>query len=367
MSNPVDILCDALAARRSFVNIRALRSIKTLIGEAYRRDPRLVAAMETWECPYKKNISLFDMTTEYRLKPTYYEDLPPHDQIILDDGSWTPSAGIRAGHDPQAFHIVSNDAAGLEDRIRTDMQTLRQLQPEAMEWTLFSRGEQEGYTYCVLTLRFPLPAQQYRQLKTLASRQTATICRRFFGLSAGGLGTMIIPEPLKAFLAFSYLQQHCTYHDQAEATRDSESPVDPWADTAYGPLCRQTGTALGIALAYQMLLQHLGMDCSLLRGGVIDNAGQVTAHVWCQVKIGNACYHVDPSWDINSPDVPVEYFLQSDRNVSITHVWDMDAYAECTAGATGYPSIARYITDHFSDLIAAGVDENYINLANVAE
>lgn len=101
--------------------------------------------------------------------------------------------------------------------------------------------------------------------------------------------------------------------------------------TAYGILVNKTGVCQGYSLAYQLLLERLGIPC------VYVSSWQMN-HGWNMVKIGGKWYHVDVTWDDPVWDTPGqvyhEHFMVSDAHISSMekpHVgWTSDYKATST-------------------------------------
>ncbi len=88
-----------------------------------------------------------------------------------------------------------------------------------------------------------------------------------------------------------------------------------------GVLLYGRGVCQSYALAYQMLLHELGVEC-LYVTGIAGGGG----HAWNMVRIGGAWFHVDCTWDdpVNgSPNY--SYFCITDEMMAIDHTWSTAA------------------------------------------
>ncbi len=62
------------------------------------------------------------------------------------------------------------------------------------------------------------------------------------------------------------------------------------------------------------------------------------AHAWNIVKIKNKWYHVDCTYDdpivngsFNNRNVFLDFFLKTDKEMRITHIWDYSAFPKCNS------------------------------------
>ena len=83
--------------------------------------------------------------------------------------------------------------------------------------------------------------------------------------------------------------------------------------SAYSALVNGRSVCAGYARAYQYLLQQLGIPCYYCTG---YSGGD---HAWNIVKLGEAYYNVDVTWDDADP-VRYDYFNKSDAEYASTHV-----------------------------------------------
>jgi len=112
--------------------------------------------------------------------------------------------------------------------------------------------------------------------------------------------------------------------------------------TAYGSLVNRAAACSGYSLAFQYLMNLLGIECMYVSGQSVHVTGQGSAinHGWNLVKINNQWYHVDTTWgspaDKSLGQVEHAFLLVSDatmltrRNGSYVHIWDQNAYPAAT-------------------------------------
>lgn len=127
-----------------------------------------------------------------------------------------------------------------------------------------------------------------------------------------------------------YLLNRCTY-DTAAVTDDTR-----WkAFNAYGALAEGKVVCEGYSRAMQLLSGYAGLSSSLLTGK--GNGGN---HMWNLMKIDGNWYHLDLTWDDNSPEI-YNFFNVTDAVIEQTHTIFPGASslsAAQIAGTSGTPS-----------------------------
>lgn len=83
--------------------------------------------------------------------------------------------------------------------------------------------------------------------------------------------------------------------------------------SAYSALVNKETVCAGYARAYQYIMQKLGIPCYYCTGYAGEN------HAWNIVKLGNAYYNVDVTWDDVEPN-SYDYFNQTDEVFAKDHV-----------------------------------------------
>ena len=134
----------------------------------------------------------------------------------------------------------------------------------------------------------------------------------------------------KALFIHDYLATHVSYNRETATGQDALSQN---VYTAYGALIEGDAVCQGYALAYQLLLRELGIDCITVTSGI----NQMN-HMWNLVRMDGYWYHVDVTWDDPVPNLEGRcdhsYFMLSDETISDeTHNhygWDTTA-PECTS------------------------------------
>jgi hypothetical protein len=116
----------------------------------------------------------------------------------------------------------------------------------------------------------------------------------------------------KALALHDYLVLNCAYNwavaTETEKNMTTSNPVF----SAYGALVNQDAVCQGYALAYELLLQEVGIQCVMATSDTMK-------HAWNMVKLDGAWYHVDTTWDDPTPNTEGQvfhtYFLISDETM----------------------------------------------------
>ncbi|MCR4804888.1 MAG: leucine-rich repeat protein [Clostridia bacterium] len=106
---------------------------------------------------------------------------------------------------------------------------------------------------------------------------------------------------------YDFIAQNTTYDN--EHLQDEEYLLKY---TAYAALFHHTAVCQGYAnLLYRMLLTA-GIDCRIVSGVAANNYGEIDAHAWNIVKLGDVYYNVDVTWD--SGRSMYRFLLKSDQS-----------------------------------------------------
>lgn len=107
------------------------------------------------------------------------------------------------------------------------------------------------------------------------------------------LAETIAPGMSQVEMALSlhdYLVLHCAYDWNVANGEDAPSYN---VYTAYGALVEGNAVCQGYALAYNLLLNKVGIETDYVTSVIPDQG----SHGWSLVKIGETWYHVDVTWD----------------------------------------------------------------------
>lgn len=183
---------------------------------------------------------------------------------------------------------------------------------------LFYGASTMGYSYLgekIVRLNF---YYQYSQ----AERQAYT--RKLEQITA--LVTPGMTDEEKALVLHDYLAQNCAYayREYLDGTLDQHREVY----SAYGALVEGRAVCNGYALAYEALLQAVGINS-------FKCSSEEMNHAWNIVQIDGQWYHVDVTWDDPAPNsegtVGHNYFLLSDAEIKNRGHFGWVSYAACTS------------------------------------
>lgn len=107
----------------------------------------------------------------------------------------------------------------------------------------------------------------------------------------------------------------CTYADSDEYS---------YKTTIYGALCGGTASCEGYAKSAKYLLDQLGIACYVVAGNSTPPGSASRTHMWNVVRIDNAYYHLDLTWDDPVLDsgralIRYTYFNVTDDAIAKTH------------------------------------------------
>ena len=120
--------------------------------------------------------------------------------------------------------------------------------------------------------------------------------------------------------------------------------------TAYEAFVNNSGVCDGMAKAYMMLLNKVGIETIMVTGKIAD-----IAHAWNIVKLDGEYYHVDPTSDtveISEKTIVMHrYFNLSDNEIFITHILDKEfEVPKCTGTKYNYYLYKSYYIDYIDNL-----------------
>ena len=93
--------------------------------------------------------------------------------------------------------------------------------------------------------------------------------------------------------AWSDLEKILYIHDYLASNCEYDTTLQKF--TAYDAVVGQTAVCQGYSLAFQDLMNRLGISCELVSSNAIN-------HAWNLVKLGKSWYHVDVTWNDATPD-----------------------------------------------------------------
>lgn len=151
-------------------------------------------------------------------------------------------------------------------------------------------------------------------------------------------------------LAHDYLIDNVTYDNFLVERAEKSEEFYESAHDAYGALMNGIAVCDGYAKALKLLLDQMEIQSLLVYGTARD-----INHSWNMVKLENAYYHVDVTWD--DPDLKhifdeklYIYFGLNDEMISKNHVWDRNNYPICNATKYNFYHYVERISTSFDQL-----------------
>lgn len=129
----------------------------------------------------------------------------------------------------------------------------------------------------------------------------------------------------KIYAAHAWIIQNVKY-DKRFYTKGTVPASSHYADGAF-----DMGIAVcdGYSKAFMAIMAHYKIPCMMVTGGY---------HAWNIVKIKNKWYHIDCTFDdpvvngkFNNKNIYMDFFLKTDKDMSVTHQWERTAFPKCTS------------------------------------
>lgn len=170
-----------------------------------------------------------------------------------------------------------------------------------------------------------------------------------------------ITEDMTKYQKVKAIHDYIINHTVYDYENYSKNTLPEVSYTIEGVLLNGKAVCQGYAETFQLFMNLLGIENKLISG--YANGG---GHAWNLVKFKDNWYHVDTTWDdpiSQSGDViQYNYFLISDRFISIDHDWTAKNYPACTSDDLMYkiykgiiiPSIKNY-QKKFTELYNKGL------------
>lgn len=132
--------------------------------------------------------------------------------------------------------------------------------------------------------------------------------------------------------------------------------VSDEAHQPYGVLVNKVAVCDGFARTMQILLDMVGIESEFVHGSSEGDRGW-NGHAWNIVKIDGKYYHLDVTYnnidkdnaEIENDSITHTYFNISDRQMSVDHKWDKNAYPSCDIDSDFYSRISELRKDRIID------------------
>lgn len=132
--------------------------------------------------------------------------------------------------------------------------------------------------------------------------------------------------------------------------------VSDEAHQPYGVLVDKVAVCDGFARTMQILLNMVEVESEFVHGSSEGERGW-NGHAWNIVKIDGKYYHLDVTYnnidkdntEIENDSITHMYFNISDRQMSVDHKWDKNAYPSCDTDSDCYTRISELREDRIID------------------
>ncbi|MDD4503249.1 MAG: transglutaminase domain-containing protein [Clostridiaceae bacterium] len=146
-------------------------------------------------------------------------------------------------------------------------------------------------------------------------------------------------------------------YDRLNSDRDT---VPPEEHEAYGVIVKGIGVCDSYAKAVKLLLEKAGVQCMLVEGSKVGDAGQGlndVDHAWNIVRIDGEYYHVDATWndvseERDSIEMVYHHFNLNDEEMQKTHIWDRSKYPPCSGTKFNYFKYNKLIANNHEETLA---------------
>ncbi|MGX8680979.1 MAG: transglutaminase domain-containing protein, partial [bacterium] len=128
---------------------------------------------------------------------------------------------------------------------------------------------------------------------------------------------------------YEYLTQTVAY-DEAKT---------PEGESAWGALMNEKASSNGIAFAYKVLLDMVGIRCGIALGEIRGENGWLP-HTWNVVELDGQFYHVDVTWGLDALSLDGEglydYFMCADEEIRDNHLSEDQTLPPCLSYQHNY-------------------------------
>ncbi len=353
MVNPVELMVNSLRERSPQVVYKGPPP-RVVVHSALRKDPRLTGTVAGFDVNVVQKAKHMILPSTYAVTLRYTDHLPPYDEIVLDDGTWTLSKAWEGGQYSERYGVVTQaDAKAFAQRLQDDSERFRSVCPQLKDCRYTPIGRRtEGHHLFLIECVFTTGLRQIAMQSKSAGDMLDQVMLRQLAEKSGFIAHA--PAFFRAYLPFAWLQQNVAFVEQPASPSDPRYDRD--ADTLYGAIVNRHASAKGIAAAYKTMAERLNVPCMTVEGSAGTGSSK-DPHTWCIVELNGEHYHMDPSFGINGDLICIDGLLRTDRNMQSTHEWDTSAYPACSRRTPDFSDIERYVSEHEEQLTGARIPE----------
>ena len=352
MSINVTSLVEQLSLKERFITVDAMfRGFDKLLENAIQMEPRLLAFVDS----YTGTSQQTGLKKIFQVEISYLDTAPAKiEDVVFDNGKFDLDKTLADRKDHTAYlSVLTHNTTQLLNRCNAAFEAIVNRYPELLDLK-YSYQTEGAFQLVVIQFVTGIPNELMVRMQEPARNKAKTQVQGMFG----GRGT---PLMIKIFLAFSYLQQRCSFDKETDDLLGQDkidSITQPASLSAFGPLVEGRGTSLGIALAMKLFLDECSVVSSVIQG--FAGVGYAHRHWWNLVRLSEQPYHVDASWGYNVAGVHIGKFMKTDEEMQDTHAWNHDLVPLADGHQYNYDRIEAYINENARDLMDDGVNERLL-------
>lgn len=185
---------------------------------------------------------------------------------------------------------------------------------------------QGAFVYVTLSYRYSLQLQ--KQYESTLEKVSKGILSECFGESKQKVSELAREKKIFDWITRNVVYDYTSigYVERREVKGQTESVA--W--NAYGALVERKAVCEGIACAFKMLCERVGLPCIVVLGHTPNGR-----HAWNIVCVQGRFYHVDCTWDLRSelairvPYARYRYFNLPDPIIAANHTPECPFLPEC--------------------------------------
>ena len=166
----------------------------------------------------------------------------------------------------------------------------------------------------------------------------------------------------KVVAAHDYIIRNCIYNVEGI---DNDSLTDDDFST-YGVLVKGKAVCEGYAKTFKMLMDIADIDCIMVTGTVGE---EEVPHAWNMVKLDDAWYHVDVTYDDPNPETKEIVYLYlnvTDEVIQKDHKWNRNTTPEALSTTYDYIKINKTVYNSKDEIVekikeADEIGKNYVS------
>lgn len=360
----------ALSRKVSSICIESGKKLDTLLEEVYNYSPWLYDCVKFNHINKIKNNTILPKEI---YKVNYVHGLVSSSREVINAdstwslGEWFTSTTISKL--PLVLQILTKDPKGVEDIIEKEKLALPSALPGMTCFRLETLSPHPKKQWTNMFLRFDYGFDE-STLSNLEAQSEGKI-HKIIDEEFGGEATLI-PNLIKIFLVYSFIQQECQYDVNLEFEYWDKfltmtPQTNPIIASCYNVLLNRKGLSPGYAVTFKKFMDFYHIENKLIYGARDLSSSSRSGnypHVWNLIKISDRWCHVDSSFgqEISSGDVDIRGFMRTDKQMlSQSYQWEQEKFPTCNTSNYSYNRVEDLIEDHGAEYCSAGVNSQYLS------